>query len=61
MVFAGLPREARRRRWNMPEAGQLGSWTSDAYVAEWLGGDALQDLLLLPRRISAALVDDDGV
>ena len=45
----------------MPKAGELGSWTSDAYVAEWLGGDTLQDLLLLPRRISAALVADDGV
>jgi tRNA (cmo5U34)-methyltransferase len=45
----------------MAETGELGSWTSDAYVAEWLGSDALQDLLLLPRRISAALVEDDGV
>ena len=45
----------------MAETGELGSWTSDAYVEEWLGSDALQDLLLLPRRISAALVADDGV
>jgi tRNA (cmo5U34)-methyltransferase len=45
----------------MAKTGELGSWTSDAYVAEWLGRDVLQDLLLLPRRISAALVDDDGV
>ena len=45
----------------MPKAGELGSWTSDTYVAEWLGADSLQDLLLLPRRVSAALVADDGV
>jgi tRNA (cmo5U34)-methyltransferase len=45
----------------MAQTGELGSWTSDAYAAEWLGADALQDLLLLPRRLTAALVADDGV
>jgi len=45
----------------MAETGELGSWASDAYAAEWLEGDSLQDLLLLPRRISAALVAEDGI
>jgi ribosomal protein RSM22 (predicted rRNA methylase) len=45
----------------MAKTGQMGSWTSDSYVAEWLGSDVMKDMLMLPRRITAALVADDGV
>jgi SAM-dependent methyltransferase len=36
---------------------QLESWHSASYAAEWAGEDVVADLLLLPRRISAAIVD----
>ena len=38
----------------------LGTWQSDAYVAEWLGSDKLKDLLAFPRRLSAGIVADGG-
>ena len=41
-------------------AGGLESWHSGAFVEQWAGDDILADLLALPRRISAALVADDG-
>jgi SAM-dependent methyltransferase len=40
---------------------QLGSWHSADYVAEWVGADVLDDLLLLPRQISTALVANEGI
>ena len=40
---------------------RLESWHSGAYVADWVGEDVLADLLELPRRISAALVEDAGL
>lgn len=42
-------------------AGQLGSWHSGDYVAEWAGDDVLAGLLDVPRRISAALVADSRI
>jgi SAM-dependent methyltransferase len=39
-------------------AGELESWHSEAYAAEWTADDVLEGLLDLPRRISAALVAD---
>ena len=44
---------------DMPE--DLASWQEGAYVADWVGDDVLADLLDLPRRISAALVESAGV
>jgi hypothetical protein len=41
--------------------GQLGSWHSGDYVAEWADDDVLADLLEMPRRIAAALVADSGI
>lgn len=41
--------------------GELGSWESSEYVAEWIGQDVLADFLRLPRRISASLVADAGL
>jgi SAM-dependent methyltransferase len=35
---------------------ELGSWRSGEYVAEWLGNDALAELLALPMEITAAIV-----
>jgi SAM-dependent methyltransferase len=37
------------------------TWSSEAFVAEWVGQDVLADMLKLPRQISAALVADAGV
>jgi len=39
----------------------MGSWESAEYVGEWLGEDVIADLLVLPRRISLALVEDAGI
>lgn len=36
----------------------LGSWHSEEYAAEWARHDAMRDMLVLPRQISAALVVD---
>lgn len=35
------------------------AWHDPGYVASWVGGDDLRDLLALPRAIAAALVADD--
>jgi SAM-dependent methyltransferase len=43
---------------DVPE--ELASWKEGTYVADWVGDDVLADLLELPRRISAALVDASG-
>jgi trans-aconitate methyltransferase len=43
----------------MPE--ELASWKEGAYVADWVGDDVLADLLALPRKISAALVEASGI
>ncbi len=43
------------------EKQRLASWHSGDYAAEWAGDDVLADLLDLPRRISAALVQDSGI
>jgi len=40
---------------------ELGSWESADYVGDWLNEDVLADLLVLPRRISLALVEDAGI
>lgn len=40
---------------------ELGSWESADYVGEWLSEDVIADLLVLPRRISLALVEDAGI
>jgi SAM-dependent methyltransferase len=40
---------------------ELASWKEGAYVADWVGDDVLADLLALPRRISAALVEASGI
>jgi trans-aconitate methyltransferase len=37
------------------------SWSSEEFVAEWVGQDVLSDMLTLPRQISAALIADAGV
>jgi SAM-dependent methyltransferase len=37
------------------------TWSSEAFVAEWVGQDVLADMLKLPRQISAALVADAEV
>ena len=42
-------------------AEPLASWQSSSYAAAWADEDVLLDLLDLPRRISAALVADEGV
>ena len=42
-------------------SAELGSWESAEYVGEWLGEDVIADLLVLPRRISLALVEDAGL
>ena len=36
---------------------ELGSWASAEYVGEWLGEDVIADMLLLPRRMTLALVE----
>jgi SAM-dependent methyltransferase len=36
----------------------LRTWSSEEFVAEWVGRDALADMLSLPRQLSAALVAD---
>jgi SAM-dependent methyltransferase len=40
---------------------ELGSWESADYVGAWLSEDVIADLLVLPRRISLALVEDAGI
>ena len=40
---------------------ELGSWESAEYVGQWLGEDVIADMLVLPRRISLALVEDAGI
>ena len=40
---------------------ELGSWESADYVGQWLGEDVIADMLVLPRRISLALVEDAGI
>lgn len=40
---------------------ELGSWESPEYVGQWLDEDVIADLLVLPRRISLALVEDAGI
>jgi SAM-dependent methyltransferase len=42
-------------------AEPLGSWHAQEYVAGWLRQDVIDDMLRLPRRISAALVQDAGI
>jgi trans-aconitate methyltransferase len=42
-------------------SAELGSWESAEYVDEWLGEDVIADLLVLPRRISLALVEDAAI
>ena len=39
----------------------LGSWKSADYVDQWLSEDVAADLMVLPRRISLALVEDAGI
>lgn len=39
----------------------LGSWESADYVGQWLGEDVVGDLLVLPRGISQALIEDSGI
>ena len=40
---------------------ELGSWESADYVGQWLGEDVIADMLVLPRRISLAPVEDAGI
>jgi SAM-dependent methyltransferase len=40
---------------------QLGSWHSAEYAAQWAVDDVLDDMLDLPRKLSAALVADSGL
>jgi trans-aconitate methyltransferase len=40
---------------------ELGSWRSADYVGDWLSEDVIADLLVVPRRISLALVGDAGI
>lgn len=40
---------------------ELGSWESADYVGRWLGEDVIAELLVLPRRISLALVEDAAI
>ena len=39
----------------------MGSWESAEYVGQWLGEDVIADMLVLPRRISVALIEDSGI
>jgi ubiquinone/menaquinone biosynthesis C-methylase UbiE len=39
----------------------MGSWESAEYVGQWLGEDVIADMLVLPRKISVALVEDAGI
>ena len=45
----------------MSGGGKLGSWHEQDYVAQWAGDDVIADMLELPRRLSAALVEADGI
>lgn len=45
----------------MPANQPAGTWSSEEFVAEWVGQDVLSDMLTLPRQISAALIADAGV
>jgi trans-aconitate methyltransferase len=40
---------------------QLRNWSSEDFVAEWVGGDVVARMLELPRQISTALVADAEV
>ncbi len=40
---------------------ELASWGSPAYAEQWAEGDVLADLLSLPRKMSVALVAEDGL
>jgi tRNA (cmo5U34)-methyltransferase len=40
---------------------ELPTWSSDAFVADWVDHDVLSDMLMIPRQISAALVADAEV
>ena len=42
-------------------AEELASWGEQGFVADWVGEDVLADLLAFPRRVSAALVEADGI
>ena len=42
-------------------AEELASWQERDFVADWVGGDVLADMLALPRQISVALVQESGV
>jgi len=42
-------------------SAEIGSWESPDYVGEWLGEDVVAELLVLPRKISLALVEDSGI
>src|SRR5215217_6120013 len=45
----------------MRMTNEVASWQEGEYVADWVGDDVLADLLSLPRKISAALVEASGV
>src|SRR5215217_1759997 len=45
----------------MRMTNELASWQEGEYVADWVGEDVLSDLLSLPRKISAALVEACGI
>lgn len=40
---------------------ELASWDSPAYAEQWAEGDVLANLLSVPRRMSVALVAEDGL
>lgn len=42
-------------------ASRSDAWSSEEYVAHWSEGDALEDVLAFPRRISTELVGDAGL
>lgn len=39
-------------------SAEMGSWESAEYVGQWLGEDVIAEMLVLPRGISLALVED---
>ena len=40
---------------------EVGAWGDEGFVAAWSAGDALREVLALPRRLSVALVADAGL
>ncbi len=40
---------------------ELASWGSPAYAEQWAEGDVLANLLSVPRRMSVALMAEDGL